>query len=46
MTWSLDDKHTLMLKTMTLFMNMDNMIGKDFAQGLARLKTHMEGKKA
>jgi carbon monoxide dehydrogenase subunit G len=37
-TWSLDDKHTLFLKTLTLFMNMDKMIGKDFEVGLARLK--------
>lgn len=37
-TWSLDDKHNLMLKTMTIFMNMDNMIGKDFEVGLVRLK--------
>jgi uncharacterized protein YndB with AHSA1/START domain len=41
-TWSLDDKHNLMLKTMTIFMNMDDMIGKDFAQGLAQLKTLVE----
>jgi uncharacterized protein YndB with AHSA1/START domain len=43
-TWSLDDKHTLMLKTMTIFMNLDNMIGKDFVQGLAQLKTLVENK--
>jgi hypothetical protein len=43
-TWSLDDKHNLMLKTMTIFMDMDNMIGKDFAVGLAQLKTVMEKK--
>ncbi len=46
-TWSLDDKHKLMHKTMSIFLNLDNMIGKDFAQGLAQLKTLMEisGKK-
>lgn len=43
-TWSLDDKHNLLLKTMTLFMDMDKMIGKDFEVGLARLKTFMEKK--
>lgn len=41
-TWSLDDKHTLMHKTMSIFLNLDNMIGRDFAQGLAQLKTLME----
>jgi uncharacterized protein YndB with AHSA1/START domain len=41
-TWSLDDKHNLFLKTLTLFMNMDNMIGRDFEVGLAKLKTAVE----
>lgn len=41
-TWSLDDKHNLFLKTLTLFMNMDSMIGKDFEAGLARLKAVVE----
>jgi hypothetical protein len=41
-TWSLDDKHNLFLKTLTLFMNMDSMIGRDFETGLARLKTAAE----
>ena len=41
-TWSLDDKHKLMHKTMSIFLNLDTMIGKDFAQGLAQLKTLME----
>ena len=44
-TWSLDDKHNLMLKTMTIFMDMDRMIGKDFEVGLTQLKTLVEGKK-
>lgn len=44
-TWSLEDKHTLMLKTMTIFMDMDTMIGKDFELGLAQLKALVEGKK-
>ena len=37
-TWSLDDKHSLMLKTVALFINLDNTIGKDFEVGLTRLK--------
>jgi uncharacterized protein YndB with AHSA1/START domain len=41
-TWSLDDKHKLLHKTMSIFLNLDNMIGKDFAQGLAQLKTLVE----
>jgi uncharacterized protein YndB with AHSA1/START domain len=41
-TWSLDDKHNLFLKTLTLFMNMDSMIGRDFEVGLAKLKTAVE----
>jgi uncharacterized protein YndB with AHSA1/START domain len=41
-TWSLDDKHKLLHKTMSIFLNLDNLIGKDFAQGLAQLKTLME----
>ncbi len=41
-TWSLDDKHKLMVKVISLFMDMDQMIGKDFEVGLARLKTVAE----
>ena len=41
-TWSLDDKQNLMLKTVALFVNLDNVIGKDFEVGLARLKTIAE----
>ncbi len=41
-TWSLDDKHKLMHKVMSIFLNLDKMIGKDFAVGLAQLKTVME----
>ena len=43
-TWSLDDKHKLMHKVMSIFLNLDKMIGKDFAVGLAQLKTVMEHK--
>jgi hypothetical protein len=41
-TWSLDDKHNLMLKTVALFINLDNTIGKDFEVGLTRLKAIAE----
>ena len=41
-TWSLDDKHNLMLKTMTIFVNLNNVIGNDFEVGLAKLKTLVE----
>ena len=41
-TWALDDKHGLLQKTMTLFLNLDNMIGSDFEVGLASLKTIAE----
>jgi hypothetical protein len=41
-TWSLDDKHDLKLKTLSLFLNLDNTIGKDFEVGLARLKAIAE----
>lgn len=41
-TWSLDDKHRLVHKVMGIFLNLDTMIGKDFAVGLAQLKTVVE----
>ena len=41
-TWSLDDRHNLMLKTMRLFMDLDKLIGKDFSVGLTRLKAVAE----
>lgn len=41
-TWSLEDKHDLMLKTMSLFLNLDKEIGSDFEVGLARLKAIAE----
>lgn len=36
--WSMLGKSPFMFKVMGLFMNMDNMIGKDFETGLANLK--------
>ncbi len=41
-TWGLDDKHTLKLKVITLFLNLDQVIGKDFEVGLTRLKALVE----
>jgi len=41
-TWSLDDKHNLILKTVSLFINLDRTIGNDFEVGLARLKAIAE----
>ena len=37
-TWLMHGPAPLMSKVMQVFMNMDNMIGKDFATGLANLK--------
>jgi hypothetical protein len=41
-TWSLVDKHNLMLKIVSLFVNLDNTIGKDYEVGLANLKAIAE----
>jgi hypothetical protein len=41
-TWCIDDEHKLMQKTIALFVNLDNVIGKDFEVGLARLKAVAE----
>ena len=41
-TWAMDGTNNYMAKVMTLFMNMDSMIGKDFEKGLGRLKTVTE----
>jgi hypothetical protein len=37
-TWGMDGAIPLISKVIGLFINMDNMIGKDFAAGLAKLK--------
>jgi uncharacterized protein YndB with AHSA1/START domain len=42
-TWLMHGPAPLMSKVMQVFMNMDNMIGKDFAIGLANLKRITEG---
>ncbi len=37
-TWAMDGDNDTMSKVMSLFMNMDQMVGKDFEKGLGRLK--------
>ena len=41
-TWLMHGPAPLLSKLMQVFMNMDNMIGKDFAAGLANLKSITE----
>lgn len=41
-TWAMYGPSTYMSKLIGTFMNMDEMIGKDFAAGLANLKTAVE----
>ncbi len=41
-TWAMTGKNALMAKVMGLFMNMDEMVGKDFATGLANMKAVAE----
>ena len=38
-SWSMEGKNTLMGKILSIFMDMDKMVGKDFEQGLANLDT-------
>jgi uncharacterized protein YndB with AHSA1/START domain len=42
-TWLMHGPAPLLSKVMQVFINMDDMIGKDFAAGLARLKRAAEG---
>jgi hypothetical protein len=37
-TWSMDGENNFMFKAVGLFMNMDEMVGKDFEVGLANLQ--------
>src|SRR5215472_14039863 len=37
-TWTMDGSQPFMFKVMGVFMNLDNMIGKDFEAGLASMK--------
>ncbi len=41
-TWTLEDRHTYLMKIMSMFINLDKMIGGDFEVGLAKLKTVAE----
>lgn len=43
-TWAMRGSNTFLSKVVGVFMNMDTMIGKDFEDGLAALKTQVEGK--
>jgi hypothetical protein len=40
--WTMDGPNLFMGKVMGVFLNMDKMIGKDFENGLAELKTQVE----
>ncbi len=41
-TWAMTGPQPFMFKVMTVFMNMDKMVGKDFETGLANLKAVAE----
>jgi len=41
-TWSMDGKNNFMSKAICLFMDMDEMIGGKYEQGLAKMKTIVE----
>ena len=41
-TWAMDGNNDTMAKVMSLFMNMDSMVGKDFEKGLGKLKALTE----
>jgi hypothetical protein len=41
-TWAMYGPRPYMFKVMSIFMNMDNMVGKDFVVGLANLKAIAE----
>lgn len=45
-TWTMSGKNDFMGKAMSLFMNMDSMVGPDFEKGLASLKTASEAAQA
>ena len=42
LTWAMHGPQAFMLKVMSLFMNMDKMVGKDFESGLSNLRTLAE----
>lgn len=41
-TWAMDGTNNYMAKVMCLFMNMDQMVGRDFEKGLGKLKSLAE----
>lgn len=43
-TWSMSGKKNFLFKMFGLIMNMDDMVGKDFAKGLASMKSIVESK--
>ena len=43
-TWSMEGPSAYMMKVMGIFMNMDNLIGRDFETGLRNLKKISEGR--
>jgi len=45
-TWGMEGENGFMAKVMSLFMNMDKMIGPDFEKGLANLKALAEKEQA
>lgn len=45
-TWAMSGKNQLISKVMSVFMSMDKLIGKDFAEGLANLKRVAESNPA
>lgn len=42
LSWAMSGNHDFMGKAFSLFMDMDAMIGTDFEQGLAAIKSHAE----
>jgi hypothetical protein len=45
-TWGMDGENSFMLKAVSLFMNMDGVVGKDFEAGLANLRRVTEAEAA
>jgi hypothetical protein len=41
-SWVMNGNNTFMGKAMSVFMNMDKMVGKDFETGLSNLKVEAE----
>ena len=41
-TWSMEGKNKFLAKAVCLFMNMDRMVGGQFEQGLAQMKSVVE----